>query len=75
MVRIKIESSNLSEIEYSDETQELKVWFKNRKDDDHYVYFDVSPSVFGELMLASSHGKYFSEFIRDVFKAKKVESK
>ena len=48
-MRIKLESSNLDEIEYSSDTKELSIWFKNRKEDEHYVYLEVPSEVFGQL--------------------------
>ncbi len=74
MVRVNMQSSNLHSIEYDEEKQELKVWFNNRKEDEHYIYEKVQPELFGGLMLASSKGKYFAENIKGKFDFKKVES-
>lgn len=73
MVRINLTSSNIHSIDYSDEKQELKVWFNNRKEDEHYLYSEVPPKVFGELMLAPSKGKYFFSSIKGKFEFEKVE--
>ncbi len=72
MVRIDITSTNIHSIEYSDKKQELKVWFNNRKADEYYLYEGVPPTIFGELMLASSKGKYFADNIKNIYKFKKV---
>jgi hypothetical protein len=37
-----------------------------------YQYFDVPENVYEELMNADSHGVYFSENIRNVYKYQKV---
>ncbi len=71
--RIKVESSNLEYVSYNQEKQELTVYFKNRKAEEHYIYSKVPVTVFGELMQAESKGKYFQKSIRNVFQVEKIE--
>ncbi len=62
--RIPVISSNLSFVAYNEEKQELSVWFKSRKAEEHYIYKNVSVVTFGELMKAESKGKYFIQHIK-----------
>ena len=71
--RIPVESSNIDFVSYNEEKAELSVWFKNRQNEVHYIYSKVPVTVFGELMEATSHGKYFQSKIRNVFSVEKIE--
>ncbi len=57
--RIPVISSNLEFISYDEPKAELSVWFKSRKNEEYYVYSNVSVITFSELMKAESKGKYF----------------
>ncbi len=62
--RIKVKSSNIDFVSYSEEKQELSVWFKSRNAEEHYVYSNVSVTTFGELMDTESKGGYFAKNIK-----------
>ena len=62
--RIKVESSNLEYVSYNEAKQELTVWFKNRKAEEHYIYSNVGPVAFNNLINAESKGKYFISKIK-----------
>lgn len=59
--RTPIESSNISGVGYDSETATLEIEFTNGR---IYQYFDVSPTVHSEFMLADSKGAYFSSVIK-----------
>ena len=69
MNRQSVESSNLASIGYDAENEILEVEFKHGG---IYQYFDVSESVYEELMNADSHGKYFSANIRNDYEYQKM---
>jgi len=68
---VPVRSSNIAGVGYDEETQMLKVVFKNKT---AYFYFDVPKSVHEEFMLAGSKGKYFYSNIRNIFKYSKEEN-
>jgi hypothetical protein len=69
MERQHVESSNLASIGYNAKNEILEVEFNHGG---IYQYFDVPENVYEELMNADSHGVYFSENIRNVYKYQKV---
>lgn len=72
--RIKLESSNLDLVAFDEETQELTIWFKNRKSEgQRYLYSKVPVTVFGELMGSESKGKFFGKRIRNIYEVKKID--
>ena len=71
--RISVVSSNLEFISYDEPKAELSVWFKSRKNEEHYVYSKVTVITFNDLMKAESKGRYFQKSIRNVFQVIKVE--
>lgn len=58
----KVASSNLDEVEYNTETEELDITFLSGRT---YRYFNVPQDVHQELLNAPSHGKYFYAYIRN----------
>ncbi len=62
--RIKVESSNIDYVSYSEQKEELSVWFKSRKAEEHYIYSHVSVITFNDLIKAESKGKYFMANIK-----------
>lgn len=71
MEHIPVDSSNLSQIGYEEETQTLEVTFK--KSNLIYEYFDVPPITWEGLQSAESKGNYFNQNIKNSFRfAKKV---
>lgn len=67
--RQPVESSHLKSVGYDKSTKTLTIEFKNQR---VYKYFDVPPSVHKALMKASSHGKYFHQHIRGVYRYSRV---
>jgi len=65
-----VESSNIESVGYDESEQVLEVEFKNNT---IYRYSKVPQMVFFELGRAKSVGKYFHQFVKDVYKFKKVE--
>ena len=61
MERQKVESSNLAEIGYDEETQILEIQFKKGA---VYQYEGVPVEVYGEFLEAESIGKAFSQLIK-----------
>jgi len=57
----KVESSNLSRVQYDPENQQLVVEFKSKK---VYEYENVSEEEHYDLVNAPSVGKYFNENIK-----------
>ena len=52
-----IQSSMLASAEYDTDTKEMAVTFTNGK---QYVYVDVDQSVYLDLVMAPSAGRYFN---------------
>lgn len=69
MERKAVQSTDLSIIGYDSKTEILEVTFKNGG---VYVYSKVPEVVYQALMLASSHGLYFNQHIKDKYPASKV---
>lgn len=61
MNRTLVQSSNLTSVGY-DEFQTLEIEFESGS---IYQYFNVPSSVYHGLMSASSHGSYFSRYVKD----------
>lgn len=60
--RNNVESSNITSIGYDAENKILEVEFKHGG---VYQYLDIPENIYEEFMNADSHGKYFSENIRN----------
>lgn len=69
MEMIPVSSSNLSSVGYNPDTGDLYIRFHNGG---LYVYEMVPPNVYRELMNASSHGKYFAAYIKNVYRYRKM---
>ena len=65
MDRHAVQSQNLAEVGYCADTMVLEVAFHSGR---VYQYFDVSESVYFELMRAESVGKYFNAHIRRAYR-------
>lgn len=65
---VHVQSSNIEDIEYDVELQELTVKFLSGST---YVYFGVPEAVWEDLMNASSKGSYFYHNIRNTYSFKK----
>lgn len=69
MNRRPVSSSNLSSAGYDEASQTLEIEFNNGG---IYQYFDVPRAVFDGLMSATSHGRFFHQHIRGVFRYARV---
>lgn len=69
MERKNVTSSNLKSIGYDNGSQTLEIEFL---DGSVYQYFDITESVFEELMEAESHGKYLARNIKGVYRYSRV---
>jgi hypothetical protein len=65
LTRLPVSSTNLASVGYSTELQSLDVEFRRRGD--VYRFFFVPPSLYVELLRASSIGAYFNRCIRNRF--------
>jgi len=66
--RIPVRSSNLVAVGYDPNTSTLEIEFHNGL----YEYYNVPQSIYNGLMAAASHGSYFHQNIKDVFRYKKL---
>ncbi len=66
---IRVESSNLESIGYDSTTSTLYVAFLSGAT---YRYDNVPYEVYVGLMNAESHGRYFWEYIRDIYPTTKL---
>jgi hypothetical protein len=69
MDRTPVSSSNLSSVGYDQQDRILEIEFN---DGGIYQYHDVPPSIYEELMNASSHGSYFHSNIRENFRTNQI---
>ncbi|MFT6637677.1 MAG: hypothetical protein ACJAYP_000233 [Flavobacterium sp.] len=69
MDRQSVRSSNISSIGYDEKNEILEIEFLSGG---IYQYLDVPVNVYEELMDADSHGKYFNEYIKEIYKTKKI---
>lgn len=69
MERITLNSSTIESAGYNGDQQLLEIEFKSGS---VYQYFDVPESVSTGFFNASSHGKYFNDYIRNVYTTSKV---
>jgi hypothetical protein len=67
--RVRLQSSMLAQVAYDESVQTLEVLFRNGRT---YLYFDVPPEVWRELIAAeaggSSAGEYFNQNIRTQYR-------
>ncbi len=69
MDRTRVQSSSLKSVGYDAGTKTLEIEFH---DGGLYQYFNVPAVVHRDLLNASSIGQYFTYFIKDSFRCKKV---
>jgi len=70
MKRLRVDSSNISEIGYRIDDQILEVKFTRGV---IYQYYAVLPKTFCNLIFAESVGSYFNRNIAKEYKFKKIE--
>ena len=66
---ILVESSNLGRVRYHADTMTLEIEFKNGT---IYQYFDVPETIYNELLIAASKGKFFHQQIKGSYRYAKV---
>lgn len=66
----KVQSSNIAEVDYSAESQELFIKFTNGAT---YKYEEVPSRVYSDFLKAESKGKFFHSNIRNVYDYRRVE--
>jgi hypothetical protein len=69
MNRQRVSSSDLESVGYDVDIQTLEVEFKNGS---IYDYFNVPSEIYIGLMAAQSHGRYFNEYIKDVYQCRRA---
>lgn len=69
MERSFVSSSNLYSVGYDHNTSVLEVEFRNGG---IYQYFGVPFNIYDSLMKARSHGEYFSAYIRNRYRWRRV---
>ncbi|MHB0922570.1 MAG: KTSC domain-containing protein [Bellilinea sp.] len=69
MERVPVSSSNLHSVGYDSASQILEIEFNTGS---IYQYLNVPSSIYHGLMSASSHGQYFSQYIRNVFRYRQI---
>lgn len=69
MEMTRVESSNIEQVGYEEESETLQVEFKNGG---MYQYFDVPQHVYEELRDADSVGKYLAYSIKGIYRYSKV---
>ncbi|MGE3141857.1 MAG: KTSC domain-containing protein [Hyphomonadaceae bacterium] len=62
-----LNSSAIWRAEYDDATKVLSLWFKG--EDKRYDYPNVPRVIFDELLRAPSAGRYYNEYIKDLYSA------
>ena len=69
MERQRIDSTSLKSAGYDPSTHTLEIEFH---DGDVYVYFNVAPVVYRDLLRAPSAGQYFAFFIKTTYRCRKL---
>ncbi|BAZ47062.1 hypothetical protein NIES4102_42190 (plasmid) [Chondrocystis sp. NIES-4102] len=61
---IEIDSSCINATAYNQQTSILKIRFNSGYE---YKYFNVSPNIFADFCAADSKGKFFNQYIKDIY--------
>jgi len=69
MNRIPVDSSNIADVGYDDDTMTLEVGFRNGT---VYQYFDVPQTVYQEFMGADSKGIFLNANIKNHYRYAKM---
>ncbi len=64
-----LNSSNIAEIGFDEDTQTLEILFLNNS---IYQYFDVPMHIYDALMQAESQGKFLAQNIKGFYRYSKV---
>ncbi|MPN57190.1 hypothetical protein SDC9_204884 [bioreactor metagenome] len=69
MNRTYVSSSDLRSVGYDGASMTLEIEFNSGG---IYQYFNVPESIYNGLMNAPSHGKYFHQHIKDVYRFNRI---
>jgi len=69
MERQEVNSSNIASIGYDPETSVLEIEFRGSG---IYEYYDIPRDVHEKFARAPSHGRYFDQYIKDLYKFSKI---
>ena len=69
MRRVAVDSSMIASIGYDASSEVLEVEFTSGS---IYQYCDVPASLHRGIMKAESHGRYFNEHIREIFRHRQI---
>jgi hypothetical protein len=69
MNRIFVSSSNLRSVGYDKASMTLEIEFNSGG---VYQYYSVPETIYNGLMNAPSHGKYFHQHIKDVYRYNRI---
>ena len=69
MDRISVQSSNVTEVGYDQDSMILEVLFHSGS---VYQFFDVPEGLFREMLQADSVGRFFNQQIRDSYRYVKL---
>jgi hypothetical protein len=67
--RVKVESSNIAEVGYDEDSKTLVVLFNNGR---LYSYDEVPKKVYDDFLVAQSKGKYFIANVRGKYDYRKI---
>lgn len=67
MQRVRLESTSLASVQYDPTLHRLEVEFRNGE---RYLYFQVPPCRYQELLDSDSKGAFFNRHIRNCFACK-----
>lgn len=70
MERMEVESNYITSIWYDEHDSVLEIAFISGH---IYEYLEVPVEEFEEIMDADSHGEYFHEYVKDVYKYNKIK--
>ena len=64
MQRLRLESTTLDWVRYDPPRRRLEIQFRS---EERYLYFQVPPHCYEQLLASSSKGAYFNQYIRNCF--------
>lgn len=71
MLRDKVSSSNIEEVGYETSSRTLEVLFCSGR---IYQYYDVDLATYNSMLQAKSIGAYFSKYIKNSHKWKRIDN-
>lgn len=71
MHRTPVVSSDLYSVGYDPSSQTLEIEFNSGG---VYQYYNVPQTIYEQLMMASSHNRFFRAYIRNVYEYSKIDA-